>query len=62
MIQGQIGSINLNQQYTISRNLPTVKSFFEDLLQIFGYIDFGMMFSVEILSGAWNLEVPPRMP
>lgn len=47
MIQGHIGSTNLNQQYDISRDLSTVKSFFEDLLRIFGYIDFGMMFFID---------------
>ncbi|NCB01733.1 MAG: aldo/keto reductase [Spirochaetia bacterium] len=47
MIQGHIGSTNLNQQYDISRDLPTVKRFFEDLLRIFGYIDFGMMFFID---------------
>ncbi len=47
MIQGHIGSANLNQQYDISRDLPTVRRFFEDLLRIFGYIDFGMMFFID---------------
>lgn len=31
MIQGHIGSTDLNQQYDISRDLPTVKRYFEDL-------------------------------
>jgi len=47
MIQGHIGSTNLNQQYDISRDLPTVKRYFENLLRIFGYIDFGMMFFID---------------
>jgi len=47
MIQGHIGSTNVNQQYDISRDLPTVKKFFEELLRIFGYIDFGMMFFID---------------
>lgn len=47
MIQGHIGSTDLNQQYDISRDLPTIKRFFEDLLRIFGYIDFGMMFFID---------------
>ena len=47
MIQGHIGSTDINQQYDISRNLPTVKRYFEDLLRIFGRIDFGMMFFID---------------
>ena len=47
MIQGHIGSTNVNQQYDISRDLPTVKKYFEELLGIFGYIDFGMMFFID---------------
>ena len=47
MIQGHIGSTILRQQYDISRDLPVVKRYFEDLLRIFGYIDFGMMFFID---------------
>lgn len=47
MIQGHIGSTNVNQQYDISRDLPTVQKYFEELLGIFGYIDFGMMFFID---------------
>jgi predicted aldo/keto reductase-like oxidoreductase len=47
MIQGHIGSTDINQQYDISRDLSTVKRYFEDLLRIFGRIDFGMMFFVD---------------
>ena len=47
MIQGHIGSTDINQQYDISRDLPTVKRYFENLLRIFGYIDFGMMFFID---------------
>jgi len=47
MIQGHIGSTDINQQYDISRNLPTVQRYFEDLLRIFGHIDFGMMFFID---------------
>ena len=48
MIQGHIGSTDINQQYDISRDLPTVKRYFEDMLRIFGgYIDFGMMFFID---------------
>ena len=48
MIQGHIGATDINQQYDISRDLPTVKKYFEDMLRIFGgYIDFGMMFFID---------------
>lgn len=47
MVQGHIGSTNINQQYDISRDLPTVKRTFEDLLRIFKRIDFGMMFFID---------------
>ena len=48
MIQGHLGSTDINQQYDISRDIPTVKKFFEDILRIFGgYIDFGMMFFID---------------
>ena len=48
MIQGHIGASDVNEQYDISRDLPTVKKYFEDLLRIFGgYIDFGMMFFID---------------
>lgn len=46
-IQGHIGSVDLREQYDISRELPTVKEYFERLLRIFGYIDFGMMFFID---------------
>jgi hypothetical protein len=47
LIQGHIGSTDINQQYDISRDLPTVKKYFEDLLRIYGYIDFGMLFFID---------------
>lgn len=47
MIQGHIGSTDIHQQYDISRDLPVVKKYFENLLRIFGYIDFGMMFFID---------------
>ncbi|MCL2058861.1 MAG: aldo/keto reductase [Oscillospiraceae bacterium] len=47
-IQGHIGATDVNQQYDISRDMPTVKKYFEKLLRIFGgYIDFGMMFFID---------------
>ncbi len=48
LIQGHIGSTDVGQQYDISRDLPTVKKYFEDCLRIFGgYIDYGMMFFID---------------
>jgi predicted aldo/keto reductase-like oxidoreductase len=48
MIQGHIGSTDINQQYDISRDLPTVKKYFENLLRIFGgHIEFGMLFFID---------------
>jgi predicted aldo/keto reductase-like oxidoreductase len=48
MIQGHIGSTDIKQQYDISRDMPTVKKYFEDILRIFGgYIDFGIMFFID---------------
>ncbi len=47
LIQGHIGSTDINQQYDISRDLPTVKRFFENMLRLFGRIDFGMMFFID---------------
>ncbi len=48
MIQGHIGSTDIGQKYDISRDLPVVQCYFEDLLRIFGgYIDFGMMFFID---------------
>ena len=48
MIQGSIGSIEVNRQYDISRDLPVVQRYFEDMLRIFGgYIDFGMLYFID---------------
>lgn len=47
MIQGHIGSTDVGQQYDISRDLPSVKKYFDDLLRLFGYIDLGMMFFID---------------
>jgi len=46
-IQAAIGSTDVNQQYDISRDLPTVKKYIEDFLRIYGYIDFGMLFFID---------------
>lgn len=47
-IQGHLGSTDVGQQYDVSRDLPTIKRYFEDMLRIFGgYIDYGMLFFVD---------------
>jgi hypothetical protein len=47
-IQGHIGASDVNQQYDISRDMPVVKKYFEELLRLFGgYIDFGMLFFID---------------
>ncbi|NLV90778.1 MAG: aldo/keto reductase [Firmicutes bacterium] len=46
-IQAAIGSTDINQQYDISRDLPTVKKYFEEALRLYGYIDFGMLFFID---------------
>ncbi|MDL2233384.1 aldo/keto reductase [Ruminococcaceae bacterium OttesenSCG-928-L11] len=49
LIQGHIGSVDLNQQYDISRDLNVCKQYFEDLLRFLDtdYIDFGMLFFLD---------------
>ncbi len=49
IIQGHIGSVDLSQQYDISRDLPTCKRYFEKLLENLGtdYIDIGMLFFMD---------------
>jgi len=47
LIQGHIGATDVNKQYDISRDMPTVKKYFETLLRLFGYIDFGMLFFID---------------
>ena len=48
IIQGHIGSTDIRQQYDISRDMPTVRRYFEDILRIFGgYIDLGMLFFID---------------
>lgn len=58
IIQGHIGSTDVGQQYDISRDLPTVQRYFEDMLRIFGgHIEIGMMFFIdsdEDYSGVFN--------
>lgn len=49
IIQGHIGSVDLSEQYDISRDLPTCKRYFENLLKNLGtdYIDVGMLFFMD---------------
>jgi predicted aldo/keto reductase-like oxidoreductase len=49
IIQGHIGSTDINQQYDISRDLDTCKRYFENLLKDLDtdYIDFGMFFFID---------------
>ena len=49
MIQGHIGSVDLKQQYDMSRDLEVCKRYFEDLLVCLDtdYIDFGMLFFLD---------------
>ena len=47
MIQGHCGATDVNRQYDISRDMPTVKRYFEELLRLYGYIDFGMLFFID---------------
>lgn len=49
LIQGHIGSTDINHQYDISRDLPTCKKYFKNLLTDLGtdYIDFGMLFFID---------------
>ena len=46
-IQGHIGSTNINQQYDISRDPAVIRRAFEELLRLFGYIDYGMLFFID---------------
>ena len=49
MIQGHIGSTNLQEQYDMSRDLDVCKRYFEKLLTCLrtDYIDFGMLFFLD---------------
>jgi len=49
LIQGHIGSTDINEQYDKSRDLKTIKKYFENLLRCLGtdYIDIGMLFFVD---------------
>jgi uncharacterized protein len=49
LIQGHVGSTERNGQNDISRDLPTCKRYFEELLDCLGtdYIDLGMLFFID---------------
>ncbi len=49
VIQGHLGSVDLERQYDISRDLPTCQRYFENLLRCLGtdYIDLGMLFFLD---------------
>ncbi|MCL1928793.1 MAG: aldo/keto reductase [Treponema sp.] len=49
LIQGHICSTDIKEQYDRSRDLPTVKKYFEDLLRFLktDYIDLGMLFFID---------------
>ena len=49
LIQGHIGSTDINEQYDRSRDLKTIKKYFENLLRCLNtdYIDIGMLFFVD---------------
>ena len=49
ILQGHIGSVDLNQQYDISRDINIVKKYFENLLKYLqtDYIDIGMLFFID---------------
>lgn len=49
IIQGHICSTDIKQQYDISRDMPTVQKYFDNLLAQLGtdYIDIGMLFFID---------------
>ena len=49
LIQGHIGSTDINQQYDVSRDLATCQKYFEKLLKNLrtDYIDFGILFFID---------------
>ena len=49
LIQGHIGSTDINEQYDISRDIKSVKKYFENLLRCLNtdYIDIGMLFFID---------------
>jgi predicted aldo/keto reductase-like oxidoreductase len=49
LLQGHVGSIETNGQYDRTRDVPTCRRYFDDLLRILktDYIDLGMMFFID---------------
>ena len=49
LLQGHIGSVDIREQYDRTRDVPTCKKYFENLLCSFNtdYIDLGMMFFID---------------
>jgi predicted aldo/keto reductase-like oxidoreductase len=49
IIQGHIGATDIRQQYDISRDLPTCKRYFENLMTFLDtdYIDVGMLYFID---------------
>lgn len=49
LIQGAIGSVDINEQYDISRDLNVCRRYFEDLLRCLktDYIDLGLLFYLD---------------
>ena len=47
IIQGHIGSTDVNRQYDISRDIPTIMKYFEEMLRIYGRIELGMLFFID---------------
>ena len=49
LIQGHIGSVDIREQYDRTRDVPTCRKYFENLLRSFktDYIDLGMMFFID---------------
>ena len=62
LIQGHICSTDIKEQYDKSRDLPTVKKYFENLLRCLktDYIDLGMLFFIDTekdFSDVFNTEI-----
>ena len=47
IIQGAVGSTDLEHQFDKSRDMPIVKRYFDDMIRIFGYVDIAMLFFVD---------------
>ena len=49
LLQGHIGSVDIREQYDKTRDVPTCRNYFDNLLRSFktDYIDLGMMFFID---------------